>query len=68
MTAEHFALLITGAHMQVRVKCAVHRVDCAGQRDDLEIARERIGVVLLFGRVEHADRKLPDRAERLHAR
>ena len=68
MPAEHFALLITGAHVQVRVKRAVHRVDRAGQRDDLEIARERIGVVLLFGRVEHADRKLPDCTERLHAR
>ena len=68
MSAEHFALLVAGAHMKVRVKCAVHRVDRAGQRDNLKIAREGVRVVLLFGRVEHTDRKLPDCAERLHAR
>ena len=68
MSAEHLASLVSGAHMQVRIKRAVHRVDGAGQRNDLKIAREGICVVLLFGRVEHADRKRTHRAECLHAR
>ena len=41
MSAEHLALVVPGAHMQVGVKFTVHGVDGAGQRNDLKAKNAR---------------------------
>ena len=48
MSAEHLALVVPGAHVQVGVKFTVHGVDGAGQGNDLKAAAEGVGVVFLF--------------------
>ena len=68
MSADDRAGLVRGAHMQVAVVFAVHRVHRAGQRHDLVRAGKGERVVLVLVHVVHADGELVRRAERLNAR
>ena len=66
MSAEHLALVVAGAHVQVGVECAVHGVDGAGQGHDLKAAAEGVGVVFLLRYIVYAHRKAVGGAQRLH--
>lgn len=66
MSAEHLALVVPGAHVQVGVKFTVHGVDGAGQRNDLKAAAEGVGVVFLFRHIVHAHRKAVGGTQRLN--
>ena len=48
MPADDAALCVARAHVQMGVIRAVHGAHRAGQRHDLHIAREVVGLVLLF--------------------
>ena len=65
MPAEYPALVVSGAHVQVGVKLAVHGVDGAGEGHDLKGPLEVVGVVLLLHRVEHAHGDVVHRAQGL---
>ena len=66
MPAEHLALVVPGAHVQVGVEFTVHGVDGAGQGHDLKAAAEAVGVVLLFYHIIYAHGKAIGGAQRLH--
>ena len=66
MPAEHLALVVSGAHVQVGVERTVHGVDGAGQGHDLKAAAEGVGVVLLFRYIVYAHRKAVGSTQRLH--
>ena len=67
VAAKNLALIIAGTHMQMRVKLAMHGVDCASQRNNFISSFKVVGMVLLCLRVEHADGKVIDSAQSLYA-
>ena len=66
MPAEHLALVVSGAHVQVGVEFTVHGVDGAGQGHDLKAAAEAVGVVLLLCYIIYAHREAVGSTQRLH--
>ena len=67
MPAEHLALVVPGAHVQVGVEFTVHGVDGAGQGHDLKAAAEGVGVVFLLRYIIYAHREAVGGAQRLHS-
>ena len=58
MPAENLPLIVSGAHVNVCIKLAVHGVDGACQGYDLKAALKRIGVILFFIDLIHAHREI----------
>ena len=68
MAAKDLSPVISGAHVHVRIKLAVHGIDGSRQGDDLKVASEFIRVILLLAYAIDADGKMIRRAERADVR
>ena len=58
MSTEDAALVVAGTHMKMGIEFAIHSIDGAGQGNDLEIALEIVGIILLFVNFKDADGKI----------